>query len=193
MTSIRLASSSAFCFSERVVPCSIPAVSSHLKSTPRGAMKCANQPSDSAHERLAIGRLPCVGTCDGVGPFLPALACSHFLGLGTNCSLHSGHSIRSKSMRRNSGQAKSPFHISGIPHRATPHFFEIDLLRAWHDPTILIRDRNGAELQCGSPVCTKSLGLNPPPSAEAQLILRALLIGAGMKEATPESGRIFQP
>ncbi len=28
----------------------------------------------------------------------------------------------------------------------------------------------------------KSLGLNPPPSAEAQLILRALLIGAGMKE-----------
>ncbi len=65
-------------------------------------MKCANQPSDSAHERLAIGRLPCVGTCDGVGPFLPALACSHFLGLGTNCSLHSGHSIRSKSMRRNS-------------------------------------------------------------------------------------------
>jgi len=28
----------------------------------------------------------------------------------------------------------------------------------------------------------KSLGLNPPPSAEAQLILRALLTGEGMKE-----------
>jgi hypothetical protein len=28
----------------------------------------------------------------------------------------------------------------------------------------------------------KSWGLNPPPSAEAQLILRALLIDEGMKE-----------
>jgi hypothetical protein len=61
-------------------------------------MNCANQPIDSAHVRLAIGRLPSVGTCDGVGPFLPA-ACSHFLGPGANRSPHTGHSIRSKSMR----------------------------------------------------------------------------------------------
>jgi hypothetical protein len=55
-----------------------------------------------------------------------------------------------------------------------PHFFEIDLPRPWHNPTIVIRDRDGAELQCGSPVCTRSLGLNPPPSAEANLSSRCL-------------------
>jgi hypothetical protein len=34
--------------------------------------------------------------------FAPARARSHLLGLGTNCSPHTGHSIRSKSMRRTS-------------------------------------------------------------------------------------------
>jgi hypothetical protein len=32
-----------------------------------------------------------------------------------------------------------------------PHLFQIDLPRPLHIPTILIRDRNGRELQCGSP------------------------------------------
>ena len=52
----------------------------------------------------------------------------------------------------------NPLHLGGCNDLPTfrtyrieryQHFFEIDLPRAWHDPTILIRDRNGAELQCG--------------------------------------------
>ena len=70
-------------------------------------------------------------------------------------------------------------HLGGRNQRSTfrtdrserrPHFFEIDPPGARHDPTILIRDHNGAELQ---PRMHRSWGLNPPPSAEANCRLSA--------------------
>jgi hypothetical protein len=63
----------------------------------RRVYKCANRNITHYPTRYKNG--PNLG---GVGPFLSARARSHLLGLGTNCSPHTGHSIRSKSTRRTS-------------------------------------------------------------------------------------------
>jgi hypothetical protein len=70
--------------------------------------------------------------------------------------------------RRNQSSAFRAYRIERCPH-----FFSIDLPRSWHDPTILIRDRMVQSYNAAHPH-VRRLGLNPPPSAEANLSSRCL-------------------